>query len=156
MADVADGWLRANAWTSASLHRAGERARPRLWTEPLHGRDAAALRSSGPPACKPRVRCGPSVRCRFCDPRLGLAASAPQGGAVGFSSRRTLVQRTDGATWREARNGSEAGLSLPRRRSLKCGVPVRRGFGDRIEMPGVTGSSAFADDDRRMGLLDRP
>src|SRR4051794_31294327 len=29
----------------------------------------------------------------------------------------------------------------------KAGYPVRRGFGDRIERPEITGSSAFADDD---------
>ena len=32
----------------------------------------------------------------------------------------------------------------------QAGCPVRRGFGDRIEMPRLTGSSAFADDDRRI------
>src|SRR3954454_184405 len=35
----------------------------------------------------------------------------------------------------------------------KAGYPVRCGFGDRIEMPGITGSSAFADDDGEPAAL---
>ncbi len=36
-------WLRANAGPGPSFHRAGERNRPRLRPEALHGRDAPAL-----------------------------------------------------------------------------------------------------------------
>src|SRR3954449_10334918 len=36
----------------------------------------------------------------------------------------------------------------------KAGYPVRRGVGDQIEMPAITGSSAFADDDREGPLAD--
>jgi GST-like protein len=47
---------------------------------------------------------------RLCDPRLGLAASTPQGVFVGFPPCRPLVRRDDGAPRRQARHGSEAGL----------------------------------------------
>ena len=50
-----------------------------------HGGDAPALWRAGPPPRDPRIRRGRAVGRRFCDPRLGLAAPAPQGGAEGFS-----------------------------------------------------------------------
>ncbi len=55
---------------------------------------------------------GAAVGRRFCDSRLGLAAPAPQGGAQGFSPRRTLVQHADGAPGGQARHGSETGLRI--------------------------------------------
>src|SRR6516164_9780793 len=116
MADVADGRFRPVSWTGAPLHRTGERAGPRLWAQALHGRDEAPLWGARPAACHLRVRGGRVVGSRFCDPRLGMAPSPPQGGAVRFSQRRALVRSDDGATWRQARDGSEAGLSaaIPR------------------------------------------
>ena len=59
-----------------------------------------------------RVRRGPAFGRRFCHSRLGVAAPAPQGGAFGFPPCRALVQRADGAPRRQARHGSEAGLSF--------------------------------------------
>src|SRR6202048_5223171 len=111
MADVADGRLRADAGAGAPLHRAGERGRARLRPEALHGGDAKALWRAGSPPRDPRIRRGRAVDRRFRDSRMGLAAPAPQGGAQGFSSCRTLVQHPDGAAGGEARHGSEAGLS---------------------------------------------
>ena len=58
----------------------------------------------------PRIRRRPAVGRRFRHPRLGLAASAPQGGAVGFPQCQTLVRSADGAPRRQARHGREAGL----------------------------------------------
>src|SRR5437868_14436323 len=111
MADVADGRLWADAGAGAPLHRAGERTGPRLWLETVYGGDAPALWRAGAPACRSRVRRRRAIGRRLCDPRLGVAAPAPQGVACGFPPRRPLVRRTDGAPRRQARHGSEAGLS---------------------------------------------
>src|SRR6476469_5834363 len=112
MADVADGRFRADAGPGAPFHRAGERNRPRLRPEALHGRDAPALWRAGPAACRPRIRRRRLVGCGLRHPRLGLAPPAPQGGAEGFSERRALVQRADGPAGDQARHGSHAGLSF--------------------------------------------
>ena len=53
---------------------------------------------------------GPLSVADFAILGLGLAASAPQGGACRFPPCRTLVQRADGAARRQARHGGEAGL----------------------------------------------
>src|SRR5436309_830830 len=111
MADVADGRFWADAGPGAPFHRAGERDRPRLWPQALHGRDPPALWRAGPPAGGARIRRRRLIRRRLRHPRLGLAPPAPQGGAEGFSERRALVQRTDGPASDEARHGSEAGLA---------------------------------------------
>src|SRR6059058_39663 len=112
MADVADGRLRSDAGAGASLHCAGERSGPRLWPETLHEGNAQALWRARPPPGGSRVCCGRTVGRRLCDPRLGLAASASQGVFLGFPPCRPLVRRDDGATRRQARHGSEAGLNL--------------------------------------------
>src|SRR5579871_4566359 len=110
MADVADGRFRADAWPGASLHRAGERAGPRLWSEALHGRDAPALRRLEQAAREPRVRRRSLVGRRLRHPRLGLAPPAPQGGACRLPLCEALVRAVDGAPGGEARDGREAGL----------------------------------------------
>src|SRR6266851_5143248 len=112
MADVADGRFWADAGAGASLHRAGERTRPRLRPETLYGGDAPALRRAGSPPCGPRICCRRAIGRRLRDSRLGVAAPAPQGVAVRFSPCRTLVQRADGAARRQTRHGGEAGLSF--------------------------------------------
>src|SRR5713226_6845217 len=116
MADVADGRLWTDAGTGPSLHCAGERSGPRLRPETLHDGDAKALWRARSPPGGSRVCCGRTVGRRLCDPRLGLAASTPQGVFLGFPPCRPLVRRDDGAPRRQARHGSEAGLSflLPR------------------------------------------
>src|SRR5258708_19715939 len=118
MADVADGRLRSDAGTGPSLHRAGERSGPRLWPETLHDGDAKALWRARSPPGRSRVCCGRSFRRRLCDPRLGVAASTPQGVFLGFPPCRPLVRRDDGAPGRQARDGSEAGLISPVSRSF--------------------------------------
>src|SRR5438876_5247894 len=128
MADVADGRLWTDAGTGASLHCAGERNRPSLWPETLHDGDAKALWRARSPPGGSRVCRRRTVGRRLCDPRLGLAASAPQGVVLGFPPCRPLVRRDDGASRRQARHGSEAGLNLfssPSPRS--CGERVGRG-----------------------------
>src|SRR5437870_6116157 len=126
MADVADGRVRADAGPGASFHRAGERAGPCLWLKALHGGDTAALWRAGPPPRDPRLRRWAPVGRRLRDPRLGLAAPAPQGGAFGLPPCQTLVRRADGAAGSEARHGSEAGLTgfghHPRRRMIQYAV----------------------------------
>src|SRR3954462_9025613 len=122
MADVADGWFWADAGPGAPFHRAGERNRPRLWPEALHGRDAPALWRAGPSARKPRIRRRRSVGRRLRHPRLGLAPPAPQGRAEGFSERRALVQRADGPPGHQARHGSEAGLKFFSRAALSLSL----------------------------------
>src|ERR1700731_1428031 len=112
MADVADGRLRSDAGAGASLHCAGKRAGARLWLKALHGRDAPALRRAGSPSGYLRIRRGRAVGRRLCDSRVGLAASTPQSRAFGFSQCRALVQRADGPARRQARHGSEAGLTI--------------------------------------------
>src|SRR5437016_5683901 len=111
MADVADGRFWADAGPGAPFHRAGERNRPRLRPEALHGRDPPAVWRAGPSAGRPRIRRQCPVGCGLRHPRLGLAPPAPQGGAEGFSERRALVQRADGPPGDKARHGSEAGLT---------------------------------------------
>src|SRR5829696_3472046 len=114
MADVADGRFWADAGSGAPLYRAGERNRPRLRPEALHGRNPPALWRAGPSAGGPRIRRRRPLGCRLRHPRLGLAPPPPQGRAEGFSERRALVQRPDGPPGDEAPHGSEAGLrALP-------------------------------------------
>src|SRR6266851_6246938 len=112
MADVADGRFWADPGAGASFHCAGERNGPRLWPEALYGGDTPALRRAGSPARDPRIRRRRAIGRRLCDPGLGLAARAPQGVVLGFPPCRPLVRRADGATRRQARHGSEAGLRL--------------------------------------------
>src|ERR1700688_1595734 len=112
MADVADGRIRADAGPGASLHRAGERDRPRLRPETVYDGDPQALWCAGSPVSYPRVRRRPAIGRRLRDPRLGLAAPAPQGRAVRFPPCQTLVRGADGAPRDQARHGSEAGLSF--------------------------------------------
>ena len=55
---------------------------------------------------------GPLSVADFAILGLGMAASAPQGGAEGFSECRALVQHADGAPGDQARHGSQAGLRI--------------------------------------------
>src|SRR4030095_11711972 len=71
MADVADGRLGSVSWPGAPFHRAGERAGPRLRPEPLHERDAPALRCAEQAPREPRVRRRPPVCVR--GPRWGAS-----------------------------------------------------------------------------------
>src|SRR5258708_12945390 len=96
MADVANGRFWPDAGTGASFHCTGERRGPRLWPEAVHGGDPPALRRAGSPPRDPRVRRRPFVGRRFCDPRLGLAASPAQGGAGGFPPCSPLVPSLSG------------------------------------------------------------
>src|SRR5215831_17407233 len=107
MADVADGRVRAVSRAGASFHCAGERTGPCLWPEALHDRDAEALWRARPAAWGTGVCRRLPVGRGFCDPRLALAASAPQGRAVGFPQRETLVRDGDGTACRQARYGRE-------------------------------------------------
>src|SRR5258707_11547412 len=160
MADVADGRLRSDAGTGPSLHCAGERSGPRLWPEALHDGDAKALWRARSPPGGSRIRRRRSIGCRLCDPRLGLAARAPQGVFLGFPPCRPLVRRDDGAPGRQARHGSKAGLSSP---SPACGGGLGWGGPTRKPVRVVRAptrralSRAIAEASlRRSSLLGRP
>src|SRR5258708_23703842 len=112
MADVADGRFWADAGAGPSFHCAGERTGPRVWPEALYGGDTPALRRAGSPPRDPRIRRRRAIGRRLCDPRLGVAARAPQGVVCGFPPCRPLVRRADGAARRQARHGREVGLSF--------------------------------------------
>ena len=103
-----------------------------------HRRGHAALRQSVPSRAAPSIaackRHGLSRRPKPDKPPVGVFEQA----TVGFIHYRP-----------QASAGARAPQELP-------GYPIRCGFGDRIERPGITGSSAFADDDRCQRLLDRP
>src|ERR1700674_3444062 len=132
MADVADGRFWADAGAGASFHCAGERNGPRLWPEALYGGDAPALWRAGSPPRDPRIRRRRAIGRRLCDPRLGLAARAPQGIVLGFPPCRPLVRRADGAPRRQARHGSEAGLR-------SCSEPLSSHCRHRPVKPGDDG-----------------